>query len=60
MSTFMILVLVASVLYNLSFTFCMHTKNNISALIFKVIPFFFAVVIGIFLLGQFGIVAVNI
>jgi len=60
MSIFMISVLITSVLYNLWFVFFTETKNNISTLLFKVIPFFFAVVIGIFLLGQLGIVVVNI
>lgn len=56
----MIGTLIACFLYNVWFAFFMTTKNNISAFLFKVIPFFFAVVIGIFLLGHFGIVVVNI
>lgn len=56
----MIGTLIACFLYNLLFAFFMRTENNISTVIFKLIPFFFAVVIGIFLLGHFGIIAVNI
>ena len=56
----MIGTLIACFLYNIWFAFFMNTENALSTIIFKVIPFFFAVVIGIFLLGHFGIVAVNI
>lgn len=60
MSTFMIGTLIACFLYNFWLAFFIKTRNNLSTFVFKVIPFFFAVVIGIFLLGHFGIVVVNI
>lgn len=60
MSTFMIGTLIACFLYNVWFAFFMTTRNNLSTFLFKLIPFFFAVVIGIFLLGHFGIIAANI
>lgn len=56
----MIGTLIACFLYNFWLAFFITTRNNLSTFLFKLIPFFFAVVIGIFLLGHFGIIAANI